>query len=159
MTAASVDLHLPTGIDLPEGVSVDLLSRLVTYILDREGASGDWNVSIRLTTDDEIQRLHREFMEIDTPTDIMTFPYGDVEDGFLGPAEDERGGDMVISIHHARENAISAGWTPAEEVLFLVVHGVLHLLGWNDHSKEEREAMLARQHDLLKDWQCDRTMS
>lgn len=158
MTAASVYLQLATGIDLPEGVSVDLLSGLVTYILDREGAAAAWSIGIRLTSDDEIQRLHRQFMGIDTPTDIMTFPYGGVDDGFPGEAEDERGGDLVISIHHARENAISAGWTPIEEVLFLVSHGVLHLLGWNDHSKEEREAMLARQHDLLKDWQCDRTM-
>jgi probable rRNA maturation factor len=153
VTAASVDLQIVAGVDLPENISVDHLSGFVAYILDREGASGDWSLGIRFTSDDEIQRLHRDFMGIDTPTDIMTFPYGGLGEGFPGKVDHDRGGDLVISVDQARDNAALAVWTINDELLFLVAHGVLHLLGWNDHSDAERDAMLARQHELLKDWQ------
>ena len=93
-----------------------------------------------------LQALHRDFMGIDTPTDIMTFPTDDEGEGC-------RGGDLVISVDHARTQAGAWGMSPADEIRFLVVHGLLHLLGWRDDTDEERERMLERQQALLDSWQ------
>lgn len=139
----------------PEGVSEVALASLVRHVLHREGASGEWEFGIQLLDDMAMQRAHAEFMGIDTPTDIMTFPYED--EGFDLPAgfggETVQGGDLMISVDRATEHARDAGWSPLEEVQFLVIHGLLHLLGWDDETAEAREQMLTRQRVLLSTWQ------
>jgi probable rRNA maturation factor len=82
-------------------------------------------------------------MGIDEQTDVMTFPAGEEE-------EREAGGDIVISIDRAAEQGPEHGHTTAEEVAFLIVHGVLHLCGWDDHAAEDRAAMLERQREILE---------
>ncbi|MDQ3540390.1 MAG: rRNA maturation RNase YbeY, partial [Chloroflexota bacterium] len=144
MTAVSVELHVMSDVEVPVAASVAALSRLIRYVLEHEGAGGEWNIGIQFTSDEEIQRLHRDFMGIDSPTDIMTFPYNGSDEAFPGVIEDMTGGDLIISVDHARANAELAGWTTENELLFLVTHGMLHLLGWNDHTDAERDAMLSR---------------
>lgn len=153
MTAVSVDLNITSDVDVPDVASPVAVSGLIRHVLEREGSHGAWTIGIQFTSDEEIQRIHRDFMGIDSPTDIMTFPYDGSEEAFPGVIEDVTGGDLVISLDHARTNAEAAGWTTGEELLFLVAHGVLHLVGWNDHTEAERDVMLARQHDLLEGWQ------
>jgi probable rRNA maturation factor len=83
-------------------------------------------------------------------TDIMTFPFttsvGTDEDG-------EAGGEIVISVDCAREQAVEAGWSLEQELRFLVLHGLLHLSGWSDETDEKRQSMLARQATLLQLWE------
>lgn len=153
VTAATVDLSITSDVDVPDAASLTTLSELIRHVLEREGAREKWNIGIQFTSDEEIQRLHRDFMGIDSPTDIMTFPYDGSDEAFPGVIEDMTGGDLIISVDHARANAELAGWTTENELLFLVTHGVLHLLGWSDHTGAERDAMLAHQHDLLQTWQ------
>lgn len=153
MTPVSIDLHVMSDVDVPVAASVAALSRLIRYVLEHEGARGEWNIGIQFTSDEEIQRVHRDFMGIDSATDIMTFPYDGSDKSFPGVMEDVTGGDLVISVDHARANAESAGWTTGDELWFLVAHGMLHLLGWNDHTDAERDGMLSRQHELLQAWQ------
>lgn len=118
------------------------LRGLALLILQSEAAAGDWEIAVSLMSDAELQSLHRQFMGIDEPTDIMSFPYGD----------ELAGGDLAISFDHARERAQEWDISPTEEVEFLVAHGVLHLLGWRDGSPEQRQAMLARQEELVSLW-------
>src|SRR5262249_3205892 len=89
--------------------------------------------------DAHLRRLHRDFMGIDEETDVMTFPHGD-----------DQGGDIVISIERAAEQALAYGYAAGEEVEFLAVHGVLHLCGWNDETPTQRAAMLARQTEIVE---------
>lgn len=152
MTSVSIELHIESTVDGPECVSSGLLYGLVRHVLDLEAGGGEWNIGIRFTSDEDIQKMHRDFMGIDTPTDIMTFPHGDDGDGFPNGAGRETGGDLVISVDRARENASTAGWSTVDELLFLIVHGMLHLLDWSDDSDAERDVMLARQHELLREW-------
>jgi len=152
MMSVSVDLQVTSDVEVPEEASLAALTGLVRHVLDSEGASGAWSMVIQFTSDSEIQRLHRDFMGIDEPTDIMTFPYDGSDEAFPGVMDEVTGGDVVISVDSARANAGTAGWSTGEEVLFLVTHGVLHLVGWNDHTDPERDAMLDRQHELLRAW-------
>ncbi len=152
VTVDSLDLSFSADVDVPEPVSYEVVESLVRSILDQESGSGHWSIGIQLTSDAEIQRMHRDFMGLDSPTDIMTFPYDGSDEAFPGVTEEMTSGDLVISVDHAAENASLVGWTTGDEVLFLVAHGVLHLLGWDDHRDDQRAAMLARQHALLEQW-------
>ena len=118
------------------------IEAIIAGALAAEGADGEWSVAVVLVDDAEIQRLHREFMAIDEPTDILTFPYDPEFSGAIG-------GDLVISVDTAREQGADHNNTVAQELEFLVVHGVLHLLGWDDTDPGDRAKMLARQTEIL----------
>ena len=148
-TATGNDLDLEVEVvaeaSLPEGLDPDQLRDIVGFVLGREGASGPWQVAVAVVDDERLRALHRDFMGLDTPTDVMTFPLGDAD---LGAGE-ARGGDVVVSVERAAEQAPAFGHTAAAEVRFLVVHGLLHLCGWDDGTDEQRARMLARQAALL----------
>jgi probable rRNA maturation factor len=143
----ALDLSIVAEVETPTDTDLEPVESLAAFVLAAEGAVGPWDVTIALVSDDRLQALHREFMGIDEPTDIMTFP-GDAAPG--APA----GGELVISVDHARTQAAAWGLTPAEEIRFLVVHGLLHLLGWRDDSDEQRQAMLQRQEELIARWRA-----
>lgn len=143
-SALALEFSLSTASGVEKLADEARLGDLAASVLTAEGVTGSWEIAVALVTDDELQALHLRFMNIDEPTDIMTFPYGV---GMLG-------GDLAISADHARARASEWGNTPAQEVEFLVAHGVLHLLGWNDTSPEERAAMLKRQEVLVSEWRA-----
>ena len=133
-----VDREDVPSLTLPDEEIQDLLEHALGEMVGPDAA--DWQVSILFTTDERIQQMHDEYMGIDTPTDIMTFPY---EAEPFGPAEAvQPGGDLVISVETAAANAQDAGWSADEELRYLVLHGLLHLLDWNDTTPENRSAML-----------------
>lgn len=113
---------------------------LIERALTAEAVTGEWSFAVRFVDDDEIARLHEQYMDDPSPTDIMTFPYD----------EDEPGGDIVISVDSARVHAADAGWPVEQELQFLVLHGVLHVLGWDDATDDDRAAMLERQRAILE---------
>jgi rRNA maturation RNase YbeY len=131
--------------EAPPGVADDDLESLAVFVLSTEGATGSWEVTVALVDDARLQSLHREFMGIDTPTDIMTFPVAE------SPGEIQ-GGELVISVDHAVTQAGAWGLSPDEEIAFLVVHGLLHLCGWRDDADEQRQRMLDRQRELIGWW-------
>ncbi|MBL8127150.1 MAG: rRNA maturation RNase YbeY [Chloroflexia bacterium] len=141
----SLDLTLVADSEAEHLADEARLRSLARAVLETEGASGAWEIAVALVGDDALQSLHRQFMDIDEPTDIMTFPYG----------EKTPGGDLAISIDHAVARAAEWENTPGQEIEFLVAHGILHLLGWQDTSPEQREAMLARQTDLVRAWRAE----
>jgi rRNA maturation RNase YbeY len=131
--------------EAPPGVADDDLESLAVFVLSTEGATGSWQVTVALVDDARLQSLHREFMGIDTPTDVMTFPVDE------SPGEIQ-GGELVISVDHAVTQASAWGLSPDEEIAFLVVHGLLHLCGWRDDADEQRQRMLDRQRELIGWW-------
>jgi probable rRNA maturation factor len=144
----NLDFSLVAEVDVdPDIVPGDLRS-LTEHALHAEGATGPWDVTVAVVDDVRLQALHREFMGIDEPTDIMTFP----SDNPYGPA----GGELVISLDHAMTHASEWGLSPADEIRFLVSHGLLHLLGWRDETDAQRQQMLHRQQELIVCWRSSR---
>ena len=131
--------------EVPPGVASDKLESLATFVLAAEGATGIWEITVALVDDARLQSLHRDFMGIDTPTDIMTFPADE-------SAGETRGGELAISVDHAMTQSTAWDHSPKEEIAFLVAHGLLHLAGWRDDTEEQRQRMLARQQDLIDRW-------
>ena len=146
-TSRRLDLSfsLVQAAEAPPGVASHQLESLAAFVLAAEGATGSWKIAVALVGDARLQSLHRDFMGIDTPTDIMTFPADE-------SPEQIQGGELAISVDHASIQGAAWGHSPEEEIAFLVVHGLLHLTGWRDDTKEQRERMLVRQHDLVDQW-------
>jgi rRNA maturation RNase YbeY len=140
-----LSFSLVTEAEPPPGVAGDGLEALAAFVLSSEGATGYWEITVALVDDARLRSLHRDFMGIDTPTDIMTFPADE-------SAGENQGGELAISVDHAMTEAVEWGFSPGEEVAFLTVHGLLHLLGWRDDSNEQRQRMLERQHELIAQW-------
>lgn len=122
----------------------------------REGGSERHiELSLWLTTDRIIQQLNRRFRHLDEPTDVLSFPQIEWKNREIGKLGDwEVGiprsmGDVVISLPTARRQALQQRWSFEEEIAWLVVHGVLHLLGYEDETATEREQMLRRQEEIL----------
>jgi rRNA maturation RNase YbeY len=128
------------------------LARLARAVLANEGAPAG-EVGIVLTDDAGIQQLNRQYLGHDEPTDVIS--WGELEDAsgqpeLLVPAgERPYIGDVAISIERAREQAPNYGHDWSDEVDTLLVHGLLHLLGYDDLTDGARQLMFARQERLL----------
>jgi probable rRNA maturation factor len=120
---------------------IDRLAALLYWAASEERLRGE--VGVWLCTDDEIAKLHLQFMDIDGPTDVITFPAEDEgTGGYLG--------DVAVSVDTAHEQAADAGHSPEREIAFLCLHGLLHLAGYDDLTPVERSAMIARQELMLE---------
>ena len=97
------------------------------------------SLTIYITTDAEIHKLNRAFHATDAPTDVLAFPADDSD--YLG--------DIAISYDTAKRQAHDAGWRIADEIDLLAVHGILHLLGYDDVTPRKRAKMWKRQEEIL----------
>jgi probable rRNA maturation factor len=98
-------------------------------------------LTILLTSDDRVQVLNRNFRSKDKPTNVLSFPAGDV--GYLG--------DIAIAYGVTAGEAEAAGLTLTDHLLHLTVHGVLHLLGYDHERAQDAEIMEALEADILAD--------
>lgn len=133
------------GVEVPKDKS-SLICDAVQSVLEHESRSG--NVTVLLTTEDEIRSLNARFREIDRVTDVLTFPAWEGEallappDGYLG--------DIAICVRRAEEQAEEYGHSLERELAFLAVHGGLHLLGYDHMVREDEVIMRSKQTEILK---------
>jgi probable rRNA maturation factor len=129
-----------------------LFERTVRRVLEEHGVSS-YSVSISFVKDSEITKLNRERLDRNRPTDVIAFDL--TEPGL--PLD--RVGDVYISKDTALANSARFNVRPEEELLRLVVHGVLHVLGYRDDRPEEARKMNRVQALMLKEFQsfadCD----
>ncbi len=147
-----------------ETVAVDevletMVSLIVEKVLDSEGCEEDYEVSISFVNDEEIRSLNKEYRGIDKATDVLSFPMlefteeeqEEEEEGAEYIDEELALGDIVISMEKTLEQAKEYGHSFERELAFLLVHGMLHLLGY-DHEVEATEGeMFDRQEEILKE--------
>lgn len=134
------------GIEEDEGVrsAVELAANAA---LKHENAESRF-LSVVLTTDENIHGYNREYRSVDRPTDVLSFP-ADEGDDLLAPPDGFLG-DIMISIPRAREQAKALGHSTEREILFLTVHGVLHLLGYDHMRPEDEQIMLPVQRSIVE---------
>jgi probable rRNA maturation factor len=107
-------------------------ARKILALLDE----GKTELSVALVGNEEIEKLNEKYRHKPEPTDVLSFPADEPPAGRLL-------GDVVISLERAEEQAKSGGWTLDEEIDRLLIHGILHLLGY-DHERSKREAGVMR---------------
>ncbi len=130
------------------GIAAGRLREVVRHALRRQRCAPNTTVGVVLVSDRAIRRLNRRFLGRDRPTDVLAFPGG--TDGPRAPGSGPRYlGDVVISADRARVQARQAGHPVRSEVALLAVHGVLHLLGYDDHRPADAAAMARRQRTLV----------
>jgi len=102
-------------------------------------------MTIVITTDEQLQKLNLEYLEIDAPTDVLSFPADEID-----PDTGERYlGDILISLPKAQRQAEQGGHTLAEELQLLTVHGTLHLNGYDHLEETDKAEMWAVQAKIL----------
>ncbi len=123
-------------------VGVREVRRAVAAAFEREGA-GEPDISVALVNDEMIREVNARFLGHDWATDSVAFSYeGD-------PSPDGMRGEVVVSAETAVRAASERGGDPRHELLLYVVHGTLHLLGWDDDTPARRRAMNARAAAIL----------
>ena len=97
-------------------------------------------VDVVLMDEGEHSRLHGEFLNDPSATDVMAFPYDD----------DDCFGELLVNVEMAARVAAEHANTPAQECTLYVVHGCLHLLGYDDHEEQDRVAMRAAEARVMQ---------
>ena len=128
--------------------------RIAQTVLNGEGVAPPYEVSLVLTDSGTVRRLNRDYRGVDEPTDVLAFymlPRGEADDSFALPPDGvTRLGEVIISYPQAEEQARGQGHPTERELALLIIHGILHLLGY-DHEEEEEEAeMRTREKELLE---------
>ncbi len=131
---------------------IDEVKKNLDSFLEYFQEKGDFSVTF--VSDDEIHSLNKEYRDIDSPTDILTFRLADGDDDFpvFGEEENTELGDIFISLDSCKRNAEEFGVDWKDELRRLLLHGLMHLRGW-DHKTNDfsTEPMLIEQEKILKE--------
>ena len=134
-------------LDLTGTSELELLEHAARLTLERIPPESEVELSIVLTGEEKIHNLNREFRDVDRVTDVLSFPGGDTDPDtgnlYLG--------DVVICFPQAARQAKEYNHKLEDELVLLVVHGTLHLLGYDHASAEEKDNMQAVQNDVLNE--------
>ena len=112
--------------------------------LKHQHADGD--ITLVLTGDSQLHELNRDYLGVDAPTDVLSFPASETDPDTGTPYL----GDILLSLPRADKQARAAGHPLADEAQLLVVHGVLHLLGHDHGTAREKAKMWKAQAEILE---------
>lgn len=126
------------------------ISELATWVLDDLRVHQQSDLSIVMLDEEAMSALHVEWMDVEGPTDVMSFPMDELRPTPLG-VEPTPGmlGDIAICPQVAARQALAAGHNTMEEILLLTTHGILHLLGYDHAEPDEKKEMFELQRRLL----------
>lgn len=138
-------IFLETIDSLELNFSTDSVENAASQALATLSAPSDADLTIVLTDNKQLQELNLQWMGVDAPTDVLSFPSDEID-----PEGGHRYlGDILISVEQAAEQAKTAGHPVESEVLLLVVHGVLHLMGHDHAEADEKARMWKTQAEIL----------
>jgi probable rRNA maturation factor len=130
-----------------------LIREAMEKILEEEEFSHDFidtaEVSMVLCDDQQMADLNSRYRGIPDTTDVLSFPMLDSEDEFVDFTDEVLLGDIVISVPRALEQADEYGHSLVREMVFLSIHGLLHLLGYDHQTEDERKNMRAKEKKVL----------
>jgi probable rRNA maturation factor len=139
-----------------------LIEKTINSALNYENFGKPAEISVVITDNEGIREYNRVYRNIDNPTDVLSFPMLEYDDGYDFEGDVETGiedlnpesgdvvlGDMVISIEKALEQAEEYGHSPEREIAFLTVHSTLHLLGYDHINEEDRVIMREKEEAIL----------
>lgn len=146
-----MNYEIDIRIDKPfeESVQEDWVHQAVQEVLISEGSSDPVELSLLITDDDTVHELNRTYRGIDETTDVLAFAFQEdtefpsISDGITHL------GEVIISCPQAVKQAEEMGHSLQNEVVVLVVHGVLHLLGYDHESSDDEDQMRARESEVL----------
>lgn len=124
----------------------EMISKGLKATLQHLGYGLDYEISISVVDQEQIRELNRDYRNTDSVTDVLSFPLfekGEIPDsGMLG--------DIVICVERVREQAEEFGHSEEREFVYLTVHSLLHLLGYDHMEEEEKIEMRALEKEIMK---------
>ncbi|TCP54900.1 putative rRNA maturation factor [Tamaricihabitans halophyticus] len=151
----SIEIANESGVRIDDSSIVSV----ARFALDRMGVSPLAELSIALVELDTMSDLHRQYMELDGPTDVLAFPMDELEAARRPDAAEASGallGDIVLCPAYAKDQARTAGHALLAELHLLTVHGVLHLLGYDHAEPAEEREMFTLQRRILEEFHAAR---
>jgi len=155
----TIDISYETDIELKIPYE-DIIRQMVMATLDYENCPYEAEVSVTVVDDIEIKEINKTYRNIDKATDVLSFPMyeyetiGDFENLNDSAFNLESGelllGDIVISAEKVVAQAKEYGHSEEREFAFLLVHSMLHLLGYDHMEEEERLIMESKQKEILE---------
>ena len=136
---AAIRIHVTNRVDEPS-IDEGRLSGAVRHVLELESVRSAI-ISIAIVDEAAICDLNSRYRKHNYPTDVLSFP--------LSFDNDHLEGEIVLSIDAARNEAANYGWQPSDELLLYVVHGALHLVGYDDRLPDDTARMRAKERQVL----------
>lgn len=136
------------------------IKKACNMALSAEGIQEDCILSVMLTDGERIRAVNKEFRNVDAETDVLSFPYNELVPGEFNPDACEKDpetgavllGDMMINLSRCAAQAEEYGHSFSREVMYLSVHSVLHLLGYDHLDEGEQKArMRCREKQIMGD--------
>ena len=144
MSVYVVDIQDEYGVpDFPTASVIDAIRSVLVRHEVEEGTA----VTVVITDDAHVRSLNAEFRGVDAPTDILSFPADPLPEEIEGEAPYL--GDLIIAYPYTLHEAAEAGHDIADELVLLVIHGTLHLLGYDHDNEEHQDTMWAEQAEAL----------
>lgn len=123
-------------------INAAFIKRMIRYVLKDEGVTGTGEIALCVSDDRGIRRLNKIYLGKDLPTDVLSFDLSGNKAGLNA--------DIIVSAETARAYSRKFHTEPAHELYLYVIHGVLHLLGYDDRTERQRTKMHRRELQLLK---------
>ena len=129
----------------------ELMNRAAMLCLENEEMeTEDVSLSVTIVGKDEIRVLNRDYRNVDSVTDVLSFPaYGDEEEISLEEGEELSLGDVVICEEVCEAQAKEYGHSIEREIIYLFTHSVFHLLGYDHETEEDKADMRAREEEVM----------
>ncbi len=140
--------YLDKGYNLPESLTRNLTRDIKAVINDYNLPGGE--VGLIIVNDQYMKELNKQYRGKDAPTDVLSFSFLESKHEDIANEKEFAIGDIVISLDRAREQALEQGHSLEKEIILLTVHGLLHLLGYDHESKEDRELMQSREKVIME---------
>jgi probable rRNA maturation factor len=146
----SIEVNNESGADVDEH-AISLLSR---HVLDAMGINPLAELSILIVDTEAMSTLHKQWMDLDGPTDVMSFPMDTLDDkpGIESDPGPALLGDVILCPEVAAGQAVAAGHSTASELFLLTTHGILHLLGYDHDDPDDEREMFELQSRLVGEW-------
>ena len=125
------------------------LSRLAQFVMGEMSVGTEVELSVTLVGEDEMSRLHEQYMGEPGPTDVLAFPMDDIDPTLGDSTKTQLLGDVILCPLIAAAQASDAGHNTDAELRLLCAHGVLHLLGYDHHEPDDEREMFGLQARLL----------
>lgn len=132
-----------------EGLDAHALERMASHALAVEEVTRPAELSVVITGDAAIRELNRTYRDTDAATDVLSFSQAEGEAFAVPDGETPHLGDVIISLETARQQAEEHGLALQDEMAHLLVHGILHLLGYDHEDPDDERVMRAHEDAIL----------
>lgn len=136
---------------LEELLAREEVCAIADYVMSAEGVERDVEISLSYVDEEEMHELNLEWRGIDRTTDVLSFECDSAFDDDIPEGEPVELGDIILAPEVISAQAPSFGNDPADECRLMLVHGLLHLLGYDHIEDDEAEVMEAREDELLRE--------